>query len=426
MKLDTLYTLDSKGKVRVFECEVNTGMIPNKKESVSASTEYDNVHIITRTGLLGGKLIKKVELVKQGKQKRNTFQQAVNQAKALWEDKLDSGYKTLSQLDQKMGTTVYSDTQAMTLKLAIERIPEFALTNSNWDYLPMLAHKFKDIKNPQYPYFAQPKLNGVRMMAKYENTMAPNPIKLCSRGGQYYIVPHISDELESIFSKLEDRRIIFDGELYKHGVPLQDISGAARKEVSNNMFASNNWLEYHIYDVIDLNKLDLEQKDRTLLLNQITFLVDKNKYIKFVPTIIVNDKEQVQINHDFYIEQGYEGLILRSPNSKYEFNQRSKGLLKVKMYQDEEFTIIGSGYDDNKSLGESFYFELQNNINESTFKSRPTGSISDKVKWATNIEDIIGKKATVRFFERSKDGIPQQNCVQSKLTEVLHIRPNGE
>ena len=33
--------------------------------------------------------------------------------------------------------------------------------------------------------------------------------------------------------------------------------------------------------------------------------------------------------------------MLRSPDSKYEFDKRSYGLLKLKMFKDEEFKIVG-------------------------------------------------------------------------------------
>lgn len=430
MKLPVLYSLDSRGKVRVFECEVDSKAYDNR--------ESDNILIYTRTGLLNGKLIEKVELVRNGKQNRSPLEQAEFQVDSLWQSKLDEGYKSLEILLLKINTTIPNVTkeyEERTIVNLLRQFPEASYTNYQWDELPMLAFKFKDIKNPEFPYYAQPKLNGVRCLVKVDEYASvgkgePFPlVKMCSRGGQYYQIEHLKVILGELFNQIQkvgtNEKFILDGEIYKHGIPLQDISGAARSEDSS-MFASNHWLEYHIYDVIREGKAFWDQTNRILDLNEIGELVKDNPYIKVVTTGTVQNKEEVKILHDSCIQQGYEGLILRKPDSKYEFNQRSKNLLKVKQYEDAEFIIKGSAMQ--TSEPESFVFILGNDINNEVFKARPTGTLKQKEEWHHNIDNYLGKKATVRFFERSKDGLPLQACVQSKLTPILieHIRPTDE
>lgn len=439
MKLSTLYTLDSRGKVRVFECEVNNGIFPSN-EAPFEGVGHDHPMIITRTGLLNGKLIEKKEIVSTGRQGRSITEQAEFQAKSLHEEKWNEGYKSVASLyDLQFKYTnpcyeIYEETVIGAEKY-LRAYPKAAYTNINNDELPMLAHKFKDIKNPEFPYYAQPKLNGVRCLVKVDEYASvgkgePFPlVKMCSRGGQYYQIEHLKVILGELFNQIQkvgtNEKFILDGEIYKHGIPLQDISGAARSEDSS-MFASNHWLEYHIYDVIREGKAFWDQTNRILDLNEIGELVKDNPYIKVVTTGTVQNKEEVKILHDSCIQQGYEGLILRKPDSKYEFNQRSKNLLKVKQYEDAEFIIKGSAMQ--TSEPESFVFILGNDINNEVFKARPTGTLKQKEEWHHNIDNYLGKKATVRFFERSKDGLPLQACVQSKLTPILieHIRPTDE
>ncbi len=417
--LPTLYTLDSFNKVRIF------------KASVVASSTEDGYAIKTETGLIDGKLTPKMELVKKGKQKRNVYEQAIFQLNALWRQKLDEGYKSLDDLVKRLLEfniiqVNYNITEQEILAKAINYLPNFAYTNSNWDELPMLAHKIKDVKVLNFPYIIQPKLDGVRCLVKKKNLDAV----LISRGGQYYQIPHLINDLTIFLKRLGNAgysSLLLDGEIYKHGIPLQEISGAARKE-ENGMFASNSWLEYHIYDVISLIDSKASQRERDLL------LTINQKYsfdllsIKFVESKKIYSKEEAEMVHNYYVSQGYEGAILRNPMGIYEFNTRSYSLIKIKEYQDEEFEIIACGNDENKSIGESFYFVLKNNINDLIFKSRPTGTEKQKEYWFYNIDKFKGKKATVRFFTRSNDGLPTQGVVRHKDTEILvkHIRSDGE
>jgi hypothetical protein len=421
-QFDRLYTLDSKKKIRVFDCRVETGLV------LGCYT------VTTSTGLLSGKLTEHNDLIKIGKQNRTTEQQAVFIANSLWEDKFDEGYKSEEQLVTTLTSKGIDPLVGIvgTTSQASHHLPNWYVTNKNWDELPMLAKKFKDIKSPNYPYFAQPKLNGVRCLAKFVEERGDGKvtqyIKLCSRGGQYYQIEHIQQVLHDLFFELKEYKggcsnFLLDGEIYVHGTHLQEISGAARKEESG-LFASNAWLEYHIYDVIDLDNTKESQIQRNLNLSLIS-LLKRSTIIHVVSTTEVNNKEEVIALHDKYVSEGYEGLILREQHGEYKFNERSSNLLKVKNYQDEEFEIIDCEAEEG-NVGESFVFILRNNINNLTFKSRPTGTIAQKEHWYKNDTLYVGKQATVRFFERSKDGLPQQGSVQHKLTEVLHLRPKGE
>jgi len=49
----------------------------------------------------------------------------------------------------------------------------------------------------------------------------------------------------------------------------------------------------------------------------------------------------VQQYHDTCVDdRGYEGIMVRDPESRYE-NKRSRNLLKYKAFEDEEFVICG-------------------------------------------------------------------------------------
>jgi hypothetical protein len=438
---DKLYTLDSRKKIRVFECEVHYNDV----------TEFFTV--ITRTGLLDGKKTEKKEIISNrkniGKSNETTLgAQALLQADSLWRCKWSEGYKSVEFLRNKIQenniVTVDLDDKrwvTVTIEQANRLYPEWWQTNENWDYLPMLAIKKKDAKKIEFPIYGQQKLNGVRCLARIKrDEFGRVEIKLCSRGGTYYKVPHIEQCLHEMMGYIAIypfTDMLFDGELYKHGAQLQDISGAARTEDSTALFAINNWLEYHIYDVVRLDLAPAIQRERITDLSAIKIIIEqcpvKWPKIQFIKSRVILDETEIKENHDEFVEKGYEGLILRRPDSYYEFNQRSKGLIKVKEFIDEEFQIIGYKVDQNKSIGESFVFELKNNIEIKggnggvySFYARPTGTIEQKEKWFQDIENLKGSYATVRFQERAKDGLPIQGHVRSDLTEVLHLRPLDE
>lgn len=437
---DRLYTLDSKGKIRVFDCRI--------EDTVNTSEFLDSINeklysVITSTGLLGGKLIDQEELVKKGKNIGKTnettpLSQAMLQADALWIGKTDEGYKSLQTIENRLreiGTPIL-DISEKYIDAYLKLVPEAAYTNSNWDELPMLAHPVKKVKRLEFPMLAQPKLNGVRCLSKRVLDIIPE-MKLISRGGGYYKIPHIERQLVDLTLLLAVKgynvtKLIFDGEIYKHGVPLQDISGAARKEEGVDLFASNNWLEYHIYDVIDLDNLKATQEEREELRENIKLLVLNNFLnIKFVHKQIITNEDQIKYLHNKWVGEGYEGLILRDLSSIYKFNERSIGLLKVKEFKDEEFEIVGYKVDDNKSIEESFVFVLKNNKpGTKTFDAKPTGTNAMRLNWYNLMinfpEKLLNKKATVRYFDRSVEGIPTMGHVRSELCEFLHIRPNGE
>lgn len=438
-----LFTLDSKGKVRIFDCKITSGMMPNPNPmAILESVTTDGYAIITATGLLNGKLIEQQELVKQGKNKgkkneTDPLAQAMLQADSLWLGKFNEGYKSLTFLinecdKRKLAPQLYMESIPEHLRLLsiFHSLKNAAYTNSNWDELPMLAHPLNKVKKLTFPMLGQPKLNGVRCLSKVGQRLGVRFVKLMSRGGQYYTVITIQQQLEFLYEKLglEFENVIFDGELYKHGVPLQEISGASKKD-EDGLFTSNEWLEYHIYDAIDLNNINASQESREKLRLMIADIAkDSYPKIKFVNSVLIPINELISKYHNGYVAAGYEGLILRDLSSSYKFNERSSGLLKVKEFIDEEFLITGCETDENKSIEESFVFTLLNNTSSDIFKARPTGTAAQKMRFYMNINDFVGKKATIRYFERSKEGIPTMGHVRSNETSCLveHIRPDGE
>ena len=79
------------------------------------------------------------------------------------------------------------------------------------------------------------------------------------------------------------------------------------------------------------------------------------------------------------------------------------------MYQDDEFEIID--YQDGLRP-EDFTFVCQTKEGNQ-FAAKPIGDRELKAQYLENIDNIIGKKGIVKYFEISKDGIPLQPVFQA-------------
>lgn len=99
---------------------------------------------------------------------------------------------------------------------------------------PMLATPLEKVKPGSIDWdsaFVQPKLDGHR--ALYKDGV------LYSRQGKELNLPHIVEAIESTGLK----HLHLDGEIYLHGLPLQEISKLIKKERPETKD-----LQYHIYD----------------------------------------------------------------------------------------------------------------------------------------------------------------------------------
>ena len=256
-------------------------------------------------------------------------------------------------------------------------------------FLPMLAKDGRKVKIT-YPCYAQPKLDGVRCMASKK-------IGLMSRGGKPYPVKHIEDSLPP--STIPE--VVFDGELYIHGMALQDLRSLVvkPKEGSQNV-------EYWIFDLYFPGDDSIPWSRRMSYLNTLVpNLAGFNPKIKLVKTETVNNEAEMKALHDKYVAEGFEGIILRSSDGTYVLGHRSSNLIKYKEFDDDEFLIIG--YREGVGKFEGCVIWECETADGDTFEVVPKGTLEMKKKWFNEANDIVGKELTVRYQGFTNDGIPQ-------------------
>ena len=101
-----------------------------------------------------------------------------------------------------------------------------------------------------------------------------------------------------------------------------------------------------------------------------------------------------------YTEKGFEGQIVRL-NTKYE-NKRSKNLLKRKDFHDREYIILDviQGEGNKSGMAGAMVFENEKGIK---FNSNIKGNREYLKELWNNKEKLVGKQATVKFFNLTPD-----------------------
>jgi DNA ligase-1 len=118
---------------------------------------------------------------------------------------------------------------------------------------------------------------------------------------------------------------------------------------------------------------------------------------------VKNEKELME-RYGEYVDMGYEGQILRT-DDLYE-NKRSKSLLKHKSFIDEEYTIVDICEGEGNRAGTAGYFVFQTRDGK-PFKSNVKGTWEETAEMLKNKKKLIGKEATVKYFNLTPDGIPR-------------------
>jgi DNA ligase-1 len=365
MNFSTLYGRSTNGKI--------------KEWNISVLRMGDgSCHIETKHGFEDGKKQLDQRFIGEGKNigkanETSPYEQACSEAKSAHSRKQDDGYA--------------EDRGA---------IP----SESDGMFLPMLAHRYdKHSSKISFPCWVQPKLDGVRMIAKKEN----GNISMWSRKGKQMVIP---DKIGSQLNLMLDEGQCVDGEVYVHDWTFQRIISAVKKKR-----ADTEMLEYHIYDSPHPALSFEERVPKRGLTSSMFPDYCKNwsgkspANVAFVQTIDIENQEEFDLYESKFISDGYEGMMVRNQNSLYKYKHRSYDLQKVKRFVDKEFRIIGGKDGTGRETGLVIFKCVTNDGSE--FDVRPMGTHEDRAEIYKNLSSYIGKDLTVKYQELTDDGIPR-------------------
>jgi len=260
--------------------------------------------------------------------------------------------------------------------------------------------------------FVQPKLNGLRCRAMKS---LDGKIRLFSSQANIFVsVPHINEALENI----PGSSFHLDGELYIHGMKFQDICSLVKRDTA---LPDSKNIEYHIYDYINLQTFAVryfklnQMVAPHLYLSSTTSAAGFSIYyepVKIVETVRILTKDWEKYCERF-VQQGFEGIILRNKNGLYE-TKRSSNLLKFKPKKIGLFKILTEfeavdKYGDFKNTLGGFILKTQTCETFSCGCGNLTHAERQKI-WDSipNNLKLEEHLAEVEYPELTKRGVPHQ------------------
>lgn len=245
---------------------------------------------------------------------------------------------------------------------------------------PMLAHRFDKVKDIDFnKSYVQMKYDGHRCLITRQGT---DIVAYSRNGRRINTIGHITSNMHI------PTGVILDGELYCHGESLQTItSWAKRKQPSTEK------LQYIVYDIVSKDPYN-ERYNRlkSMALGPNTVVIPTDKHI---------DPDHIPLLLKTAVESGYEGLILRQCNYPYESGKRSKGLIKIKHFMDDEFVVVGI-----HASKDGWAILTCETKNGATFQASAPGNIGQRIIALQRKSELIGRKVTIRYASITKDGIP--------------------
>lgn len=342
-----LFKLDQKGRIRILDIFTEGG------------------ELIQKSGLINGELVEHRKLCKiknTGKSNEtNIEEQALFEMNSKIREKLTEGY---------FQTQKEAETEQV--------------------ILPMLAKDYKEEKGKidwTKDVYIQPKLDGMRCLAHIKN----HKVELISRDGKNI---ENMDHIKQSLSVLDD--IILDGELYCHGLSFQENM----KLIKKYRVGESENIKFHVYDVVENTPFWIR--------NNLALLSSRkcNEIVLVKTDKIINKVRDLQIYHSKFLEEGYEGSIIRHGDAPYKTNGRSSNLLKYKDFIDIAIPIKNIEPADQRPEWGVPVFEWKG-AKDDELRAGMKYSHEERKEFLQNKENYIGKTAEVRFFEYSDEGVPR-------------------
>jgi DNA ligase-1 len=262
-------------------------------------------------------------------------------------------------------------------------------------------------------YFSSRKLDGCRMITIINNE---NDIKFYSRTGHEFLtLSKLIPTMQKIAKDYKNIPVVLDGEICVIDRYGNEDFQSVMKEIRKKDYNMEN-PHYKVFDIIPLEDF-LNMEGSTLFSERYKILKnDINEYTKeFYQFISIVEQTKVEsLNHllsmqNEAIDNGWEGLIIKK-DVPYA-GKRSKNLLKVKKFFDDEYTVIDITVSKKSMLNHNTGLMEERDTMGAVVIEHKGNKVQVGSGWSdeerlTYFEDksqIVGKVITVQYFEESKN-----------------------
>lgn len=264
--------------------------------------------------------------------------------------------------------------------------------DSGTRFKPMLAAKWADESEnvgDDDTIHLQPKFDGFRCVATSTGLETRDGLPIPT-------APHVLDALAVLFERYPG--IVFDGELYNHELhdDFNTISSVLRKKKpsTDDLIRSSRYVQYYIYDLPSHG--EAPYSERFTVLQQIISELDERalEVIKIAPTQTGTPSDVARYLEE-RLAEGYEGAIVRL-DKPYQ-HKRSKHLLKVKKFLDDEFIITDIEEGVGNRAGRAARVHLRTEEGQN-FKVGIIGNLDYCAELLARKDEYIGQRGTVQFL----------------------------
>jgi DNA ligase-1 len=240
-------------------------------------------------------------------------------------------------------------------------------------FKPNLAATLTKPELINFPVYASPKIDGIRCTVfdgiAYSRSLKPIP----------------NDDVQAWAAINSDVLETLDGELVVGSATASDCMqksmGVMRKSGILDFY-------FHVFDVADPTRPYYARTEALRSSGRAWIFVSSLRG-RLVPQTRIDGPEELAALEAVFLAQGYEGMMIRSPDAPYKFGrstEREGGLTKVKRFTDAEALIIG-------------FEEEMHNGNEAT---KDAFGRSER---STNAAGLVGKNTLGALRVRNSAGI---------------------
>lgn len=286
----------------------------------------------------------------------------------------------------------------------------------------MLAHPFEVSRINKWPVVAEPKLDGVRVLAFVDLTEGPS-VRFFSRSGKEFttfdhLKPALIELIDAFRADLRENGDDYDAEYFKYFIERLDceefavvfdgeiVSGSFNKTVSEVRRKDLQATDaiFNVFDILPMSLFSKDDKvpskhtyvERRKVLEE---LLPKGKSgpVHLLPRYLVSSEAEIHALYEAVRARGLEGLIIKTDSPYY--RRRNHAWMKIKAEETLDLLVTGWEPGTGKYVGMIGALIVDH-------KGVPVNvgsGLSDDLR-QENPDEIVGRLIEVEYHEITPDG----------------------